>query len=253
MKLFAASPTSVSAIQTLLYIAAIIGLFHFDLNYTSFVAILIGYYLYAGIGLMMLHRYWTHRSFEFKNKIIKWIFTWFGLMLGRGSIIGWVHVHREHHAFSDTKKDPHYPNLRFKSIFFPSIAHCGKNINKKIIKDLFNRTQLKINDYYLLLILGWIVFLAIIDPWILYFGWVVPVLLSHVMINAFVFFGHRNGYTTYDCRDNSKNFWPFGYFLWGEGWHNNHHKNARAWNYKNQWWEVDLMAPLIKLVKIKGE
>lgn len=247
--LLKASPTVVSTIQAIVYIGTILGFFYFTYDLPAILMILLGYFLYSGIGLMMLHRYYTHKSFEFKNKYVKWLFTWFALTLGRGSIIGWVHVHREHHAFSDTPKDPHYPNLRPRSIFFPTIKHCGANINKKIIRDLFNRTQLRINNYYVLIIVSWILLLGLIDPWLLYFGWCVPVLVSHIMINAFVYLGHRFGYVTYDCRDDSKNLWIFGYFLWGEGWHNNHHKHARNWNFGEKWWEIDLMAPIIWMVK----
>lgn len=248
--MFEASAKSLSIIQLFSTLATIVGAFYFEFDLASWLVILLGYFLYSGVGVsMMLHRYWTHKSFEFKSKSLMWICSWFALMAGRGSIIGWVHVHREHHAFSDTEKDPHAPNINGWRVFFPHLLDYGKNINKGLIRDLFNRTQININKYYMLLVAGWVIFLALIDPWLAYFAWIVPIAITQFVLNSFIYFGHSYGYTNHEHRDNSKNLWPFGLLLWGEGWHNNHHKNPRNWNMQERWWEIDLIAPVIKVVK----
>jgi stearoyl-CoA desaturase (delta-9 desaturase) len=35
----------------------------------------------------------------------------------------------------------------------------------------------------------------------------------------------------------------------GEGWHNNHHARPYRWKQGEKWWEIDLPAQFIKLVK----
>lgn len=248
--MFNASATSLSIIQLLSSVATIVGIFYFEYTLTAWVIILLGYFLYSGVGVsMMMHRYWTHKSFEFKSKTLMWICSWFALMAGRGSIIGWVHVHREHHAFSDTAKDPHSPNINGWKVFFPHLLNYGEKINKSLVRDIFNRTQLNINKYYILLLLLWIGLLALIDLRLAYFGWIVPIAITQLVLNSFIYFGHSYGYTNHTHRDNSKNLWPFGILLWGEGWHNNHHKNPSKWNMQEQWWEIDLIAPVIRMIK----
>lgn len=248
--MFNASATLLSIIQLLSSLATIAGIFYFEYTVTAWVIILLGYFLYSGVGVsMMMHRYWTHKSFEFKSKTLMWICSWFALMAGRGSIIGWVHVHREHHAFSDTAKDPHSPNINGWKVFFPHLLNYGEKINKSLVRDIFNRTQLNINKYYILLLLLWIGLLALIDLRLAYFGWIVPIAITQLVLNSFIYFGHSYGYTNHIHRDNSKNLWPFGILLWGEGWHNNHHKNPSKWNMQEQWWEIDLIAPVIRMIK----
>lgn len=250
MKLFSASALSLSIIQLISTVGTIIGFWFFEFDLSAILVITISYFLYSGVGVsMMLHRYWTHKSFEFKYPILKYIFSWFSLMAGRGSIVGWVHVHREHHAFSDTEKDPHSPKIKGWQVLFPHLMDYGKKINLKIIRDLTNKQQFFINNYYMLLILGWIIFLTLIDPWVVYFCWFVPIAITHLVLNSFIYFGHNLGYRNHKFRDNSQNLWIFGLLLWGEGWHNNHHNDPSKWNLQERWWEIDLIAPLIYLVK----
>jgi stearoyl-CoA desaturase (delta-9 desaturase) len=250
MKYLEASANSLTLIQLLSTIGTILGSWYFEYTPLTICIILLGYFLYSGVGVsMMLHRYWTHKSFEFRSNVLMWICTWFGLMAGRGSIIGWVHVHREHHAFSDTIKDPHAPNINGWRVFFPHLLDYGKNFNPRLVRDILNKTQTNFNKYYMLLILGWVVLLALIDVRLAYFGWIVPVAITQFVLNSFIYFGHSYGYINHKHRDESKNLWPFGILLWGEGWHNNHHKNPQKWSMQEKWWEIDLIAPLIKLIK----
>ena len=248
--MFSSSPKSVLIIQYTTTIFALIGLYFFDFTLQNYLTILLGYFLYSGIGVSMtLHRYYTHNSFEFKHPIIQWIATWFALMAGRGGIIGWVFIHRMHHLFSDTEKDPHPPKFNLKSIFFPSYKNFDRPANPKIIKDLLHKKYITITKYYNLLIIIWVLFLLAIDIKLLYFGWIVPVALTHLILNSFIYFGHVVGYKTHQGKDKSKNIWLYGILLWGEGWHNNHHNDPKNWNLQNNWWELDLIAPIIKMIK----
>ena len=244
------SSKSVISIYALTLIFSVIGFPFFDFTTSNLLLILLGYFLYSCIGVsMMMHRYYTHKSFEFKSKIVKWLFTMFAVVSGRGAVIGWVYIHRLHHAHSDTEKDPHVPNLNILNLFFPNYSNFDKKVNLRIVKDLLNKPHIFIDKYYNLLILLWAALLACISLDLFYFGWVIPVVLTHTALNAFLYFGHTYGYTNHDHRDQSKNLWPFSILLGGEGWHNNHHKNPKNWNLREKWWEIDITGLIIKVVK----
>jgi len=248
--MFSANPKSVSIIQYLTTVLAVVGLFYFDFTLQEYLLVILGHFLYSGIGVsMMMHRYYTHNSFEFRSNIIKWICTWFAIVAGRGSMIGWTYLHRMHHKYSDTKQDPHYPSLSFKGIFFPKYSQFDKHINLRLVKDLLTKENIFIDKYYILFLIIWAVTLLLISPALFYFFWVLPVALTHLLLNSFLYLGHKYGYHLHETKDNSTNLWPYGFLLWGEGWHNNHHKDPKRWNLQEKWWELDVVGLLIGVLK----
>lgn len=250
MKYLAASAVSVSFIQLISVIGTIIGLYTFDLTLTNSLLIVLGYFLYSGIGIsMMMHRFFTHRSFEFKYKLVETIFTYICVISGRGSPIGWVYVHRLHHAFSDTDKDPHDPNRYGWRIFFPHLLNYGKTVDKRLIKDLFTHKHLQINKYYNLYILLYYILLLSISVEFFVFFYCIPMFLSALALDLFVYLSHKYGYRNYETRDNSKNNWFISLILWGEGWHNNHHYHASSYTTQHREHEIDLLRYVIELVK----
>lgn len=252
MRYLSASPFAVGLINIIVLIGTVYGFFTFDLNFLSILVIVLFYILYSAVGLgMMFHRYWTHKSFEFKSSTLKWILTCFGLLAGRGSIVGWVHVHREHHAYSDTEKDPHIRNMSLIKIIFPSLTDHGKNINKFLIRDLLNKDQLFINNYYLAMVLAPVIIITLISPYVAFLCWYAPVFFTNIIWNIFIWIGHHKtlGYKNHSTDDHSANIGIFSFLLLGEGWHNNHHKNPKNWNLKEKWWEFDPIGLLIRTVK----
>jgi fatty-acid desaturase len=244
-----ASSQKVFIFQTCITLSALIGIPFFEWGWTEFFVILLGHLLYGGIGISMTyHRYLSHKSFEFKYEWVRKLCLFLGIVSGRGSPIGWVYVHREHHAFADTKTDPHDPGTKGWRIFFHNIIDYAGTINKRWIKDLFNRTQLNINTYYMLYIYGYMLVLVCISPWLLYFFYIVPVTISAWSLNSFVYFSHVSGQRDHITRDNSKNNWVIALLLWGEGWHNNHHNRASSWNLQEKWYQLDPLSWIIRLV-----
>jgi len=180
------------------------------------------------------------------HPILHWVFTFISILTGRGSPLGWVYIHRLHHAFSDTDKDPHGPKtMGFKLFGFKPIEVQTKP-NLFIVKDLMNPKQMLINKYYLLIILAWLVVLSIIDIQMIYFTWILPVFLVQLSQNSFNHFAHIYGYRNFETKDNSTNnflLWPF---ILGDAWHNNHHANPGRWWQGEKWWEIDPPAFMIK-------
>ena len=67
------------------------------------------FYLVTGLGVTIgFHRLLTHRSFT-AAPALRAVLAIAGSMSFEGDVIGWVAIHRRHHAFSDRPGDPHSP------------------------------------------------------------------------------------------------------------------------------------------------
>ena len=74
--------------------------------------LLYGYMIYwvlAAIGITYgYHRYFAHSDYKI-NGLGEIILLYIGLLCGGRSALTWAGVHRIHHAYADTDKDPHSP------------------------------------------------------------------------------------------------------------------------------------------------
>jgi stearoyl-CoA desaturase (delta-9 desaturase) len=250
--MFSASAQTIPKVQLVTGIASLLGLFYFDCTALNTVILIVSFYVYSIIGISLtFHRYYSHHSFEFKHKAVKWICTLLAILSGRGSPIGWVYVHRLHHTYADTEKDPHSPKLLgFKLFGFKHVEkHLGGDMKYFLVKDLMDPIQLKINKYYFLIILTFVLALGMIDVSLLYFVWILPVFLIQLSQKAFNYYSHISGYKNFDTRDDSTNniwLWPF---IWGDAWHNNHHANAGVLSTKVRKYEFDPVVVLANLIK----
>jgi fatty-acid desaturase len=103
MNFFSSSEQTLNKIQIFTILCTLLGLFYFQFTMTNIVLMIVSFYIYSILGLSMtMHRYYTHKSFEL-NKVMHWLFTFIAILTGRGSPLGWVYVHRQHHAYSDTE------------------------------------------------------------------------------------------------------------------------------------------------------
>lgn len=203
-------------------------------------------FMVVGVGVVM-HRYYAHKSFEFRNKFLKYLFTFISIIACRASPLAWVYVHRLHHAHADTEKDPHRPDkLRLFSFREATVT----DLKIFVIRDMLSKDQKVIHDYYFLFLFAWIILLAIINPTLIYFAWLLPAMITQIVQDVWNYYAHipGNGYVNFSTTDNSRNvgwLWPF---IFGEAWHNNHHKNPLSIE-KNNWWEFDPVVYLIALVR----
>lgn len=249
-KNLSATPRSLFALQILSLLIIIIGIFFIEFSWTYFWLAVIAFYLYSIIGVsMMLHRYYSHKSFKLYHAI-KWLFTVFAVLSGRGSPIGWVYIHRIHHATSDTEKDPHSPHFdTFKFVGFRPVYDDKKKINYFIVKELLTPIHIIIDKYYMLLIAVFLIILFAVDYNLVFYIWALPVFTVSVSQIAFNYFAHRYGYRNFETSDHSKNniyLWPF---ILGDAWHNNHHSSAEKLSTKIKWWELDPLSIFIDLIK----
>jgi stearoyl-CoA desaturase (Delta-9 desaturase) len=67
------------------------------------------FYAITGLGVTVgFHRLLTHRSFT-AAPALRAALAIAGSMSLQGEVIGWVAIHRRHHAFTDRPGDPHSP------------------------------------------------------------------------------------------------------------------------------------------------
>jgi len=229
------------------------GLFNLQMfTLSNIVLTIISFYILNILGnWMTLHRYYSHKSFEFKNNIFKWFFTILAILSGRGSPLGWVYLHRKHHAYSDTDKDPHSPKYLGYKIF--GFGHYKKQEEEPMqifmVKDLMTKEQLFIHKWYMAIILLFVILFVVINIEALYFVWIVPVFLVQLSQNNFNYFGHTSGYRNFATSDDSRNNkWLFPIIL-GEAWHNNHHANPKDCSTQVNSTEYDPVMKLISVIK----
>lgn len=168
-------------------------------------------------------------------------------------------LHRMHHAYSDTEKDPHSPH------FFTDVWQMMKqtaNIYTMYV-NFREEPEEQFRDRYP----AWPLIDKIGDLWItrISFGllytwfyieyathwWMFLLLPIHYLMGpihgAIVnWCGHKYGYSNYDNDDHSKNTLPFDFLMMGELFQNNHHKSANNVNFARKWFEIDPTYYIIK-------
>lgn len=255
-KLFQVSAESIRFAHILARIAVIALLFIVPYDIKMLGVSLISYYILLGIGLsIVLHRYYSHKSFEFVHPSIKWLFTTIGLLAMRGSPLAWAYIHRQHHQYVDTELDPHTPaGRKFNPLTLNlDSSNSTDSLNIFRVRSIATNDQIKINQYY------WLILICMLAPLCLYsltwffYAWLLPVVViqltfhAHNFISHWPMFGSYVNYTEKKCGQ-SQNNWLFWLVYLGESWHNNHHQASRSYSMSRQLWELDPAAWLIRLI-----
>jgi stearoyl-CoA desaturase (delta-9 desaturase) len=174
-------------------------------------------------------------------------------------------MHRMHHAYSDTEKDPHSPHF-IKDVW--GLKMKTKRIYKDFVqyktepapefKGNYPTWPLidKISDSWIVRILfgvGYFVFYYFFAThWWMFLLLPVHFLIGPVQGAIVNWCGHKYGYQNYNNDDHSKNSFPVEIFLMGELMQNNHHKAPSNPNFARKWFEVDPTYPLMKLFSFIG-
>jgi len=167
-------------------------------------------------------------------------------------------MHRMHHAYSDTEKDPHSPHF-FKDVWHMTMHTKDIYINyvdHKVEPD--KAFQGNYPEWKLIDRIGdsWIVRILFGVLYVLFYvkfatsPWMYALLPIHFFMGpihgAIVnWCGHKYGYRNYDNHDHSKNSLPLDFLLLGELFQNNHHKSPNSINFAKKWFEFDPTYPVI--------
>ena len=167
---------------------------------------------------ILLHRHYCHKQFD----VPRW-FEWVGLcMLMVACIkspIGWIASHRMHHTYSDSPQDPHSS----KHIGFWKVLTTTWDIPRipiRFAKDLYQNSALVFFHHHWLkiLIAVWIISF-IVHPYFFVGFALVPFVFAKIGFGLLNTLGHKDGKPT-------NNPW-INFFISGEGYHKEHHKNSK--------------------------
>jgi|TARA_R110002051_G_scaffold62339_1_gene113973 fatty-acid desaturase len=226
-----------------------------DFTFPALLLVLAMYFIYDCLGIVITnHRYWTHKSFKFKNKVLKYVFSAFAVLSGTGSSLGWAGIHRIHHEHSDNKEqDPHDTSRGFMGMLF-----LRYSLNEmKMIRQALPLTRdpyIKYtNRYWLLIIAAYVSLLTLLGGvQSLYFAFIIPSVLVMFVQALTNYINHIDiGYRNHTTKDNSHNCIWLSLLNWGEGFHNNHHANPAKSNLREKWWEIDISGMIIDIIKAK--
>jgi stearoyl-CoA desaturase (delta-9 desaturase) len=235
----------------------------------------VGFYLVTGLGVTVgFHRLLTHRSFTARP----WLRTALavaGSMSFQGDVIGWVAVHRRHHAFTDRPGDPHSP-YRYGTGLTGQLrgladAHIGWLFRNEptsapryapdlladpaIVRVARAFPALCAASLLLPALLGWAVGgdpRAALTAF-LWAGLIRVMLLQHVTwsVNSLC---HMIGSRPHPARrfDRSTDLWPLALISFGESWHNGHHSAPTCARHGIGPHQIDLSAGLIRTFERAG-
>lgn len=215
-----------------------------------------------------LHRYAAHAMFRL-NRFWERFFHLFTILAQGPSYLnpfGYAILHRMHHAYSDTPKDPHSPmNSENVVTMMMKTKHTYDDYAYKKV-EVSKLFQGQIPEWGLLDSLGqsWFFRIGFGSLYALFYYFFVPpgqwgwylLLPLHWMMGplhgAIVnWCGHKYGYRTYkENGDNSRNTLPVDLITFGELYQNNHHANPTSPNLAQRWFEIDIAYQIIRVLKL---
>jgi stearoyl-CoA desaturase (delta-9 desaturase) len=170
-------------------------------------------------------------------------------------------MHRMHHAYSDTEKDPHSPHfiedvwglmIKTKNIYLEYVKF--KVEPEPAFRDRYPTWPLidRIGDLwitrsvFILLYIAFYVYFA--EYWWMFLLLPIHFLMGPIHGAIVNWCGHKYGYSNHDNDDHSKNSLPLDFLMMGELFQNNHHKSPNSVNFANKWFEFDPSYPIIKMM-----
>lgn len=210
------------AIHFILFFSAVIS--NWSIWYLILVVVFGKIIGYIGNEIGM-HRFWSHRSFQTE----KWkenLMHICAVPLLCGSSIAYAGVHRQHHAYSDTERDPHQTSSAWKTLFY--VRDPKLQISPKIVSDLIKSpTHRFLHEHYFKINIA-VLFLSLGLFGPIYTGWFLSGVITYnfIVIGLVNIYGHRpdHGSRNFDTNDRSTNNFWLQALTWNHGLHNNHHQ-----------------------------
>jgi len=203
----------------------------------------------GAIAEVFYHRYVGHQAFKLSPRMESAI-MYLGSALGMGSPITWALLHRYHHAYTGTDKDPHPVELcGWRAMLLPNKPKqfgLGRDLlkNKRLVRG--HKTCDRIhNTVVMVCLIGGFLF----ENYYLLVTAILPLFYIRFLERVVaVYLLHKIGYRLFPTKDDSRNcVWAFP-FIFGGAWHNNHHRYPNSADYGVLRYEIDPYYWLIKLI-----
>ncbi len=203
-----------------------------------------------------LHRYGAHRMYTLTKGWERFFYFCTYATAGSSFLLprAYAVLHREHHAFSDTERDPHSPHV------YPSLARMMSATLKRYAG--IARGTIVPEARFTVGLPEWPALDRFADGWFSRLAWGALYVLVYIRFAPHpVFFlllpfhflmgpthgaivnwcGHKYGYRNFagENGDRSRNSLPIDFVTMGELFQNNHHKYGMAPNFAVRWFEID--------------
>lgn len=209
---------------------------------------------------LYLHRDQAHRAIDLhpflRHFFRLWIWCTSGMLTRE-----WVAVHRKHHAFCETKDDPHSPQIYgLKKVMLEGAELYRDEKNNRETVEKFGRgapDDWVEKNIYLRVPYGGIIMMLSLD--LLMFGVPGIIIFSIQMMSMPLFaagiingLGHHSGYRNFECDDAATNLVPWAFLIGGEELHNNHHAFPTSAKFSQRSWEFDIGWMYITIFRCLG-
>jgi stearoyl-CoA desaturase (delta-9 desaturase) len=225
------------------------------------------WYLSLFFQTFFQHRYAAHAAFTMSKGWEKVFFVLTFIFQGSSylSTRAYAIMHRMHHAYADTDKDPHSPSFQTNiwSMMWhtytvyagisnrnnPVEARFTKNVPDWPAFDKFAGSVIPRVAWSLLYFAFYLKFAT--SPW-LYLLLPLQILMSPVHGAVVNWFAHKYGYKNFWMKNTAENLLRVDILMLGESYHNNHHKRPSSVNFGYRWHELDPVYPIILLLNKLG-
>jgi stearoyl-CoA desaturase (delta-9 desaturase) len=214
-----------------------------------------------------LHRYGAHRMFTMSKGWERFFHLFTFLAQGSSYLDprAYAILHREHHAFSDTARDPHSP--RFFSNPFSMMWTTKNRYEAYAFRTLEPEARFDggTPEWPLMERLGqsWYTRFLFVGLYIAFYAvfatetWMWALLPFHFVMGpvhgAIVnWCGHRYGYRNFASTDESRNTLPLDFVTLGELFQNNHHEYGQAPNFAARRFELDPAYQIMRILAAVG-
>ncbi|MDX2051331.1 MAG: acyl-CoA desaturase [Polyangiaceae bacterium] len=214
-----------------------------------------------------LHRYGAHQQFTMSQGWERAFHL--GTFLAQGSSFlstrAYAIIHRMHHAYSDTERDPHSPRF-YRNAFsmmwatklrYDKFAYRREEPEPRFVTNVPDWPALDRLSQNWIMRLSWIALYTLFYFKFATAAWMFALLPLHFIMGpihgAMVNWGgHKYGYRNYKNDDDSTNALPIDFLCMGELFQNNHHKFAMSPNFAVRRFELDPTYPVIRLLAAVG-
>ncbi len=209
------------------------------------------------------HRYAAHGAFKMSKFWEKGFFILTYITQGPSYLSprAYAIMHRMHHAYTDTDKDPHSPafsknvfDMMWKTkVIYSDIFMEKVEIEERFLKNLpdwrpfdkfahSNFSRLIWAGIYIALFAH---FTTSLWQWIFLPFALVMGPLHGAVIN---WYAHKYGYDNFKMKNTAHNLFSVDILMLGESYHNNHHQFPSSVNFGRRWHELDPVYPVIKVL-----
>jgi len=214
------------------------------------------------------HRYAAHRMYTMKPRTERALHLMTYLVQGASYLSprAYAILHRHHHAFSDTDRDPHSP------LFFPGALRMMLHTKRRYDAYAYRREEpeprfaggypeWKLLDETLgqswVIRIAWGTLYAV--PYFVFathwWQWaLLPVqwVLGPIHGAIVNWCGHKYGYRNFENGDRSRNTLAVDVLTMGELFQNNHHQHGASPDFAARWFEIDPCYQVMRVLDVVG-